>query len=361
MPLVFGLFFSLAVKRRNLWATLSSALSLFVFYLAFEIMHRYRSSYLPSVLFYGSGFIIAIAGVFLFLYLASLPKESPPVTGDTAQPEKRMPVGNALRWVFLFPLLAALIIFWTNSFTQRLFLPTVQLSAGLNFPTVIMIVMLPLFGILADLDFRRFIKIFIPISFVAFLLSPSLLLFTRLETAFYILYTFNAVTILLMTMFFPFVILDLYWKNGRGGLAWLLAISVHLIRVYAITQFAPFMSVQVNNAYAVTLLTLSVIVFFIFAQKSAKLLQADVLASHDASTAEQPTDCSVEESFRVHELSKRETELAGLILKGMTNQEIAAQLHVEVDTVKKHTKSIFIKYKVKRRPEFMAKVLTNSR
>jgi hypothetical protein len=222
ITLVFGLFFSMAGKLRNFWAALSSSLSLFVFYLSFEIMQRYRPSFLPSVLFYGSGIVITIAGAFLLLYLVSLPKEEALASGKTARPPKQLPAGNAPRRAFLFPLLAALVIFWTNSFTQRLFLPTVQLSVGLNLPTVIMIATLPLAGILADRDWARFIKVFIPFSFGVFLLSPSLLLFTRLETVFYVLYTINAITILLIVAMFPFIILDLYWKSGRGYLAGLL-------------------------------------------------------------------------------------------------------------------------------------------
>jgi DNA-binding CsgD family transcriptional regulator/MFS family permease len=355
MALVFGLFFSLAEKKRSLWVALSSALSFFVFYLVVEIMRRYQPSFLLSVLFYGSGIIIAIAGIFLLLYLASLPKESSPVPAETTRPQKWLPEGNALRWAFLFPLLAALVIFWTNSFTERLFFPTMQLTTGLNLFTAIIIVALPLIGFFADLDWARFLKVFIPFSFGVFLFSPSLLLFTRSETVFYALYVLSAVSILLIAVLFPFVILDLYWKNGRGGLAWLLAVSLHLIRVYAITQFGLFRSIQVNNAYAVALLSLAVIVFYALARKSVNMLLANANAAPSSTPPYKAQ--SAEESFAAHELSKRETEIAAMILQGMTYLEISKRLSIEEDTVKKHSGNIFDKYKVKRRPEFMAMFL----
>lgn len=54
-------------------------------------------------------------------------------------------------------------------------------------------------------------------------------------------------------------------------------------------------------------------------------------------------------------LTIRERETALLLLKGLTNTEIAEQLFVSVSTVKKHISSILAKAKVRSRSEFIAK------
>jgi DNA-binding NarL/FixJ family response regulator len=68
----------------------------------------------------------------------------------------------------------------------------------------------------------------------------------------------------------------------------------------------------------------------------------------------------IDESFNNHDLSKREAEIASLMLQGLTNIEIANRLYIEETTVKKHVSKILDKYKVNRRAEFVAKIFTNS-
>jgi LuxR family maltose regulon positive regulatory protein len=54
-------------------------------------------------------------------------------------------------------------------------------------------------------------------------------------------------------------------------------------------------------------------------------------------------------------LSKRETELLGLIATGRSNKEIAGELFISIGTVKRHTVNIFNKLEVKNRTEAVAK------
>lgn len=55
-------------------------------------------------------------------------------------------------------------------------------------------------------------------------------------------------------------------------------------------------------------------------------------------------------------LSKREKEVAALLLQGKTNDEIAAALFVSTATVKSHVQHIFEKYNARNRMEFAAKM-----
>ncbi len=56
-------------------------------------------------------------------------------------------------------------------------------------------------------------------------------------------------------------------------------------------------------------------------------------------------------------LSKREMEVLDLIVKGLSNQEIAAGLHVSESTVKSHVSNLFVKLDVKRRTQAAKKAL----
>ncbi|SKB85834.1 response regulator transcription factor [Dyadobacter psychrophilus] len=54
-------------------------------------------------------------------------------------------------------------------------------------------------------------------------------------------------------------------------------------------------------------------------------------------------------------LSKRELEVLGLISEGLSNQEIAAQLFVSLNTVKTHSSRLFEKMEVKSRTQAVEK------
>ncbi len=57
----------------------------------------------------------------------------------------------------------------------------------------------------------------------------------------------------------------------------------------------------------------------------------------------------------VEPLSARELELLGLIAKGLSNQEIAAKLHLSLNTVKVHCSHIYGKLGVNSRTQAAAK------
>jgi len=52
-------------------------------------------------------------------------------------------------------------------------------------------------------------------------------------------------------------------------------------------------------------------------------------------------------------LSNRESEVAELVLKGLSNKEVASQLFVTVKTVKFHLTNIYIKMSVKSRTQLI--------
>ncbi len=65
----------------------------------------------------------------------------------------------------------------------------------------------------------------------------------------------------------------------------------------------------------------------------------------------QLTNAEINDKLRAMGLTKRETEIAYAIIKGMTNREIAEQYYVSEATVKKHISHIFEKLGVQKREE----------
>ena len=55
-------------------------------------------------------------------------------------------------------------------------------------------------------------------------------------------------------------------------------------------------------------------------------------------------------------LTGRERQILALVVEGLTNKEIAADLHIEVATVKNHVHSLLLKLRVKSRSEAAARV-----
>lgn len=76
---------------------------------------------------------------------------------------------------------------------------------------------------------------------------------------------------------------------------------------------------------------------------------ADTIATVKAALREEATEFSVSAPPSV--LSKRERDVLALLATGATNREIAAQLYLGPDTVKKHASSLYRKLGVRNRTE----------
>ena len=373
ITLMHGFIFSMTGKYRLFWTALAFSAG----NLTFSFATGQGRELLQPYLFFGSGLFLTIAGILLFIHLISIrfydiQKKEEIIKSDNSEigfhPDgikpKRIPY-------FLFPLIAALIIFMSNSFTNQIFFMVLNspLPPGLNFSNITLILTLPLLGFFAAFSWRRFLIIFIPICSVILLLAPSLLLLTHSQPLFLILYTLNAITVRMITAVFPFLIVDMFWlyMNFRktnnpvyliviGYLGWLLPASINLISMSVSIPKNLFNLILHDKPSAVTLLTIAAIVFYIlmwFVNKNPAINSRNgAVESEDAGSVKY-----LNAYFKKYQLTNKEIEIACLLFQeGITSEEIARRIFRSTATVSSHLTNIFKKLNVQSRTEFMAKV-----
>jgi len=385
--LLLGCFINLSGEKKALWYSLAYSLGYTLYNFVVGGPPHYRELLLP-LMFPAAGVFLTCAGVLILVFLAGI---EPPFHGADAQDEADSEAGGGgsltpipdaqintegFNFQCILPVFAALFIFWTNSLTDSLFFPTLNIHFPPGFhPTVIVLILaLPVLGFLASSWHRQFLIVFVPVSSFLFLFIPSLLFFSHSAPLFLVLYTLNLIMIQMMTQFFPIVIVDLYWQKKTGGRghkaanwAWLLAVAIYMIRAVSFSMAGPFKQLSLDNAYAVILLSLAAVAYFLLSRKciggmkpAASLMPVENAAKSAAApgvgSVATPVK-SLEDSFKEHGLSEREAEVALLMAQeGLSTKEMGERLFISPLTVRDHTTSIYRKFGVKGKSEFMAKI-----
>ena len=365
VTLMTGSIYSLNGRYRVLWPALAFSVSIFVYH---YVLGPGRE--LLPFMFGFAGLTMTGAGVLLLVYLVGLKPDGAEEEADAkAQeypPNSIGASGRGAEW--LFPVLATLVIFWTNSFTNQLFLPSLNkyLKPGFNSSTLTIIFAMPVLGILASLWWRRFLSVFIHISFFLFLLSPSLLFFNQSQLLFLVLHALNLVIVRAITLVFPFIIVDMCCekeckrRSAGNYWTWLAAALIQIIHINALVPTGLFRLLSLDNGYAVILLTVAALVFYLLSRKILPPNPKD--NSQDKPQAITPVAAAqnIGDILREHNLSERETEVALLMVtERLSDKEIGERLFISPFTVRGHVTHIYDKFGVKKRTEFLAKVLTN--
>jgi len=370
--LLLGCFLNLSGNKRALWYALAYSMGYFLYNLA--VSPSMRELLLP-LMFPAAGFFLTCAGVMILVFLAGTepnPQDEEDLSKkwsddpSTPVPDARI---NAKSFNFrcILPVIAAAVIFWTNSLTNRLFFPSLNIHFPPGFhPTVIvMILALPVLGFLASRWQRQFRIVFVSVSSFFLLLIPSMLFFSHSAPLFLVLYTLNLIIVQMMTQIFPIVIVDLYWQknpNGRDYWVWWLAIAIFMIRSLSFSMTGPFRQLSLDNAHAVILLSVAAVAYYLLSQKSIISMKpaASFMPVENAAVSAAIPVKPLEESFKEYGLSEREAEVALLMAQeGLSTKEMGERLFISPLTVRDHTTSIYRKFGVKGRAEFMAKILKN--
>lgn len=96
--------------------------------------------------------------------------------------------------------------------------------------------------------------------------------------------------------------------------------------------------------------------FFSSDKKSAEAVRYDEDAAMESGMGQGPFDLAVKLLHPGQKLTPREIEIVALLLKGLTNTEIAAQLFISENTLKTHLRNIYPKFGVLQKRELLFKV-----
>lgn len=95
-------------------------------------------------------------------------------------------------------------------------------------------------------------------------------------------------------------------------------------------------------------------------KKEITIIEKERVVEKEIPVAGNPSFVVNTKAIQEADLSTRELEVLQLIAKGLSNQEIAAELYVSVNTVKTHIANLFYKLEVKRRTQAVEKAKTLS-
>jgi DNA-binding NarL/FixJ family response regulator len=111
------------------------------------------------------------------------------------------------------------------------------------------------------------------------------------------------------------------------------------------------MALSLESGYAVILLSLAAVVFYL-------LSRTILLSNPQKIAAPAVTAPNIDGILSAYDLSEREMEIALLMAReGLSYKEMGERLYISPLTIKVHVSHIFQKLDVKKRAEFMAKVL----
>lgn len=126
----------------------------------------------------------------------------------------------------------------------------------------------------------------------------------------------------------------------------LLIFGIFYIIFYAYQLFLWFFPIQVwISVSAFNLLALNIV--------PIPFLGSFLKSEHSRTVNHPVTRERIENFYRSHGLTKREMEIADLIVAGKSNEEIEKELYISIFTVKKHVSNIFMKMDINSRSQLI--------
>jgi len=261
-----------------------------------------------------------------------------------------LPAAVATNRPLIFALICLSAVFTIiNAVMEIRLFPFVNYRPGGYRPFLPMLaVAVPFFAFLAGRSIHRFIRLFLPPAVVLFILLPSLPLLEGYSL-------FNLAMGTLVTVFhftlwvtFTTAIVECYaggfWFYG-------LAAAIYITNVFSF--FGPFVSPLISSGAEFTVLYIAVSAVLFALLSYRILLPKAALLEAAAPQAVQSLD--IDAQFRERKLTKREAEIARLIVeKGYGNKDLADKLFLATGTVEQYVSSIYRKFKVKGRAEFVS-------
>ncbi|MCL2067301.1 MAG: helix-turn-helix transcriptional regulator [Treponema sp.] len=274
-------------------------------------------------------------------------------------------------WRMIFSLISiAAVSKLLNSMMGIRFLPIINYSIWTEkHLLLLMIGGLIILGFLAGRSILIFLRWYLPCSVALFILLPCIVLFDNssrfvllIDTilAVYTNTTWAVFTVALIELFLP---AKQVWHNSFCF--YILAGIIHFTNI--IISLSPIISRHIppGTGYSVWIIGIAAMALILLSVIA--LIPNQITKNKEQKTEGEtaqrsiPDISSFEDIFNKYGLSKREIEVAGLILtEGLGTREIGKRLFITTDTVNSHIKKIFQKFDVNSRTEFMSRFVSVS-
>jgi len=204
-------------------------------------------------------------------------------------------------------------------------------------------------GFLAGRSISRFIRWFLPPAIVLFILMSCLPLFEEHPRFNMVMSTLLAVAHYTIWVVFTTAVVERYsqgfWFYGMAT-----AIFFSVVFAFLAPVIDPF--VPDDTEFRVLFIVIAAVLFMLLA---FRLIFPKQRQERRHQRRPSPATSRFDDVFRERGLSRRETEVARLLVKeGVGTKEIGKRLYITAGTAKLHISKIYQKFEVNNRAEFMA-------
>ena len=292
------------------------------------------------------------------------------ISGGNPAAMKALPQGmTKTDWPAIFLLFGLAVVFRIlgSLLDMRLFALMSRSVDQFRLYQLILAAVVAICGIWAGFSINRFLQRFLPIAIVFFILLPCMLLFGINPRFMLLVDTLVGVFNYLLWVVFSSALIEFY---AGGFLFYSLAGAIHFTYIFSFAGLAAARFIPEGTEYTVLWTGIAAVLFLVLAfrflfrkttpeTESPAAVPLSLPVTPAADLQLEPGEgtasvASLEEIFLKHGLSKRETEVALLMVReGLENKEIGKRLYIAQITAKNHVSSIYRKFAVKNRVEFM--------
>jgi DNA-binding CsgD family transcriptional regulator/magnesium-transporting ATPase (P-type) len=306
--------------------------------------------------------LIAGIGVFTLVCVISL-RQTEPKAALKSEPEADGVPGASPRtdWRSIFGLIGIMVVHKVLSGIMEWRLsPHGAFMDWTNQPYVFVdVTAFILCGFLAGRSIRTFVRRFLPPALILFIFIPCLVLFDSDRHSDFLMFMDILFSVFghVVWVVFTAALIELY-----AGKFWLygLAIVIYFTNVFLFIVPPLARLIPAGPEYIVFSMGIAAAVFLLLSYRIIVPKKPHyVLAANSSSAADKTKNVNdFNAIFRERGLTTREIEIAGLLAReGLPAREIAKRLHVSTNTANTHIASIFRKFEVNKRAEFMALLL----
>ena len=290
--------------------------------------------------------LVFLCTVALFLIVLYKPEAA------AVKPRDKAPAEQSRGRPILRLVIAVIIFYQLNGFLNTRLLPFAELGGNYLFLTVLFAVALPLTGYWFGTDLQFLQKKIYPVASAFFILAPALFLLSGSTPVYWIVYTLIGLSYFTVFNTVPFIALEFsyntYWFYFLTAVAYIWRLP---------SFFSSWMinSITLSPGTATFTATIFALAFYFlirgislpeYTAASAPEKTADTQAAIVDPREQEDSGNVITDADIKSKLSRREQQVAYLLIQNYTNKEIAEQFYISEGTVENHNHSIYRKLNV---------------